>query len=270
MRSKKGELVPKSPASSKKSKTSRAALSAVGGAIPFAGGLLSAAAGYWSENEQGEMNDFLLQWVEMLKEELAEKEKTIVEIMARLDMQDEKIRSRIKSTEYQSLIKKTFREWAASESEKKRLLTRNILANAATSSATTDDVVRMFLDWLKNYSDMHFEVISAIYNNDGITRGEIWRSIGRDAVREDSADADLFKLLVRDLSTGGVIRQHRETDYHGNYLKKQASRNGRQYSSGTMKSAFSEEEGYVLTALGSQFVHYAMNELALRIEYRQS
>ena len=34
-----------------------------------------------------------------------------------------------------------------------------------------------------------------------------------------------------------------------------------------MKSAFDEEDLYELTELGQQFVHYAMTDLPLRIEY---
>ncbi|UQY80227.1 hypothetical protein HAV_00417 [Candidatus Hepatincola sp. Av] len=40
----------------------------------------------------------------------------------------------------------------------------------------------------------------------------IWQNLGKKEVREDSADADLFKLIIRDLSTGGIIRQYRPTD----------------------------------------------------------
>jgi hypothetical protein len=82
----------------------------------------------------------------------------------------------------------------------------------ASSAVSSDDVVRMFIDWISQYSELHFQVIGAIYNSGGITRGAIWRKIGKGRVREDSADADLYKLLFRDLSTGGVIRQNRETD----------------------------------------------------------
>lgn len=261
----KDQLIPKQPAANRKGKSGRMALSIAGGAIPFAGGLFSAAASYWSETEQGKVNDFLLYWVEMLKEELAEKEKTIIEVMARLDMHDEKIQVRIKSSEYQSLVKKIFRDWSASDSENKRIYIRNILANAASAEVSSDDVVRMFLEWLKLYSEMHFEVIGAIYNSDGITRGGIWGKIGRGSVREDSADADLFKLLIRDLSTGGVIRQHRETDNQGNFLKSSTRGRTKPTANNVVKSAFSHAEGYELTALGTQFVHYAMNELAVRI-----
>ena len=85
---------------------------------------------------------------------------------------------------------------------------RNILSNAAASQLSSDDVVRMYIDWINDYSEMHFQVIGAIYNSGGIIRGAIWKKIGKGPVREDSADADLYKLLFRDLSTGGVIRQH--------------------------------------------------------------
>jgi hypothetical protein len=34
-----------------------------------------------------------------------------------------------------------------------------------------------------------------------------------------------------------------------------------------MKSAFDDEDGYELTQLGQQFVHYAMTDLPLKIAY---
>lgn len=115
---------------------------------------------------------------------------------------------------------------------------------------------------------MHFQVIGTIYNNNGITRGEIWRRMGKGKVREDSADADLYKLLFRDLSTGGIIRQHRDIDYHGNFAPKKSGRRTTGSSSKPPVSAFDEAEGYDLTELGSQFVHYAMSDLPLRIEFK--
>ncbi len=202
----------------------------------------------------------------MLEDEVAEKAQTVVEIMARLDMQDQKIADRVSSGEFQSLMRKAFREWSAAESEQKRQLVRNILANAAATTLVSDDVVRMFLEWLKNYSELHFTVIAAIYNSAGITRGGIWRKIGRARVREDSAEADLFKLLIRDLSTGSIIRQHRPTDGYGNFLaKRPQKRTPGAPASTTLKSAFDDEEPYELTELGNQFVHYAMTDLPLRI-----
>ena len=79
------------PAGGKGAKISRGALQVIGGAIPFAGGVLSAIAGAWSEQEQERVNRFFEHWVQMLQDELKEKAETIVDIMARLDLQDEKI-----------------------------------------------------------------------------------------------------------------------------------------------------------------------------------
>jgi len=248
----------------------RGALQTVGGAIPVAGGLVSAVAGAWSEREQKRVNNFIEHWIRMLEDELKEKERTLLDIMQRLDLQDEKIAERVESKEFQSLMRKTFRDWAAVESEQKRKYIRNVLSNAATSTVNSDDVIRLFIDWISKYSEMHLQVVAAIYNNAGITRGEIWRKIGKGQVREDSADADLFKLLIRDISTGGVIRQHRNKDGDGNFLAKTPITRNRQ-SRGevrTMKSAFDEEEEYELTELGQQFVHYAMTEISIKIEFK--
>ena len=261
------EEAPKIPKGNKSAKIARGALQAVGGAVPFAGGILSAIAGAWSEGEQEKINRFFEHWVRMLQDELKEKESTIIEIMARLDLQDEEISKRVESKEYQSLVKKTFREWSGAESEEKRVYIRNILSNAAATRVSSDDVVRMYIDWINQYSEMHFQVIGAIYNSEGITRGEIWRKIGKEPVREDSADADLYKLLIRDLSTGGIIRQHREVDYYGNFIPKKSQRRPKGSGPKPPVSAFDETEGYELTSLGQQFVHYAMSDLPLRIEF---
>ena len=255
------------PEEGKAGRAARGALQAASGAVPFVGGILSAIAGAWSEKEQAKVNQFFDQWVRMLEEEIREKEATVLEIMARLNLQDEKIAARVESPEFQSLVKKTFRDWAGAESEDKRILIRNLLSNAAASTVSSDDVVRMFVDWIGQYSELHFKVIGAIYNTNGISRGAVWRKIGKGPVREDSADADLYKLLFRDLSTGGVIRQHRETDYHGNFIAKPAAKRVASGGSRTFVSAFDEEESYELTGLGQQFVHYAMTELTSRIAY---
>jgi hypothetical protein len=259
------------PDEGSKGKLGRGALQVASGAVPFVGGIFSAIAGAWSEREQAKVNRFFEQWVRMLQDELREKEATVIEMMSRVDLQDEKIAARVESKEFQSLVKKTFRDWAGVESEQKRILIRNILANAAASNLSSDDVVRMFIDWIGSYSELHFQVIGAIYNSAGITRGAIWRKVGKGRVREDSADADLYKLLFRDLSTGGVIRQHREKDYYGNFIAKQPSKRS---SSGaaqkTLASAFDEEDQYELTELGQQFVHYAMTDLPQRIAYKYS
>lgn len=256
------------PEEKKVAKYTRGAMQAIGGAIPFAGGVFSAIAGAWSEGEQEKVNRFFGHWARMLQDELKEKEETIIEIMARLDLQNEEIAKRIESKEYQSLLKKTFREWAGVESEEKRVFIRNILSNAAATTVSSDDVVRMYIDWISQYSEMHFQVIAAIYNSNGITRGAIWQKIGKGQVQENSADADLYKLLIRDLSTGSIIRQHRKVDRFGNFIAKPTKRRPKGSGPKPPVSAFDNKEGYELTGLGQQFVHYAMSELPLKIEFQ--
>ncbi|QOG21733.1 hypothetical protein [Bradyrhizobium sp. SEMIA] len=233
---------------------------------------MSAGASAWSEGEQARINDFLKHLADMLAAEMKEKTQTILELTTRIDMQDEKTAERIRSAEYQSLLRKAFRDWAGTESEAKRVLVRNLLSNAAGASLASDDVVKLFLQWIKDYSELHIAVVGAIYNDAGITRGGIWQKLGREPVREDSSDADLFRLIFRDLSTGGLVRQHRETDHMGNFLAK-PTRKGPALPRGAqrvMKSAFDDGEAYELTALGEQFVHYAMTDVPPKIEFQQA
>lgn len=256
---------PKEPKGTPGGPLIRGALNTFGGLIPIVGSVLSAAASAWSEQEQAKFNEFLKQWISMLQDEMKEKAQTVLEIMGRLDLHDQQIGERIKSDEYQSLLRKGFREWSAAESESKRVLVRNILANAASTRIVSDDVVRFFLDNLKQYSELHFAVIGKVYNNNGITRGALWRALGKQQVRENSAEADLFKLLMRDLSAGGLVRQHRETDYAGNFIKRPPRKGGG--SSNVMKSAFDDDEAYELTQLGAQFIHYAMTDLPPKLDF---
>lgn len=252
-----------------KNKNIRAGMNAIAGAIPFFGGLISAAAGVWSENEQEKFNIFVKNWLMMLEEEMKEKAKTMEEVLARLDMKDEKINERISSKSYQSILKKTFRNWSNIDTDEKRVMIRNILSNSATTELTSDDVVKMFIDWIDKLSELHIKTISAIYNSNGITRGEIWKKMGKEPVREDSADADLFKLIIRELNLGGIIRQHREVDMYGNFIKKTSSRKN-SITSNTYTSAFDNDECYELTSLGNQFVHYAMTDIPQKLEYKST
>jgi hypothetical protein len=125
-------------------------------------------------------------------------------------------------------------------------------------------VIRLFLDWVNSYHESHFAVIRQIYTNRAITRHEIWEAVYGEFPREDSAEADLFKMLIRDLSTGGVIRQARETNEMGEFLRRRNS-SGRRAAPRVMESAFEDSKPYVLTSLGEQFVHYTMNEVVKRI-----
>jgi hypothetical protein len=236
------------------------------GAIPGIGGAIAGIAATWSEEEQAQYNRIFSAWLKLQEDEIREIGLTIFEVMARLDQTDEEIRKRIESPEYLQLVKKCFRDWSAAESEEKRRLIRNLLSNAAATRICSDDVVKMFITWIDIYSEPHFAVIRQVFKNaGGITRQEIWGAIHGEAVREDSADADLFKLLIHDLSTGHVIRQHRQVDYYGNFVKAQPKKRQPGTVSQIMASAFDDDKQYELTGLGKQFVSYTMNEIIPRI-----
>jgi hypothetical protein len=243
-------------------KAARFALACLG-AIPGIGGAISGVAATWSEQEQAEFNKIFSAWIRLQEDEIREIGITIFEILTRIDYNDAEIRKRIESAEYLALIKKCFRDWSAAESEEKRKLIRNLLCAAATTTICSDDIVRMFISWIDIYSENHFAVIRAIYKHPGSTRMEIWGVIYQKAVREDSAEADLFKLLIHDLSTGHIIRQFRQTDYYGNFLKNAPKKRGT--VGNLMGSAFDDDKEYVLTELGKQFVYYAINDVVIRI-----
>src|ERR1700726_834588 len=135
------------------------------------------------------------------------------------------IDERIQSEGYLQLVRRAFRVWDEASTEEKRRYVGNVVANAAGTRLCSDDVIRLFLDWLNTYHESHFAVIRGIYNKQGVSRFEIWDEIYGQLPREDSAEADLFRFLIRDLSTGGVIRQERETNRAGQFLRKRRPEN---------------------------------------------
>ncbi len=232
--------------------------------IPWVGGVIAAGATYLSEKEQGKINELNQSWLEEHQKKIEDLGNTILEIITRIEEFGEEVHIRFESDEYQDIVKKGFRAWDSADTEFKRDVIRKLLANASATQICSDDVVRLFIDWINNYHEAHFYVIKEIYQNPMITRGEIWNNVRGVDLRENSPEADLYKLLIRDLSTGGVIRQYREVDYDGNFIKN--SSRGRKSSSNTLTSAFDNVKPYELTELGMQFVHYTMNEVVPRVE----
>jgi hypothetical protein len=238
-------------------------MGAVLGTIPWVGGFLSAGLAFKSGEGQAKANQLYEQWFEEHQKKMQDLFTTVATILKRLDEFPEEINKRLESEEYLNIVRKSFRIWDASDTYEKKEIIRRLVTNAGAYSMVDDDLVRLFLDWINTYHEIHFAVMRAIYQSKGITRHGIWHQLNGKSVREDSMEADVFKLLIRDLSTGGVIRQHRETDYYGNYFKKAPAKKGS--GGNTMKSAFDDSELYELTELGRQFVHYTMNDLASRV-----
>ena len=234
------------------------------GSVPWVGGFLSAMNDLKSDESQIKSNQLYQQWLEEHKTKMQALAETLLRVMKRLDEIKEEINERLESEEFMQIVRKSFRSWDKSDTQEKRELIRKLLTNSGAYSTVPDDLIRLFLDWIDLYHEIHFAVIKVIYNNPGVTRYEIWQELNGKSVREDSLEADLFKLLIRDLSTGSVIRQHRQTDYYGNFIKKPTKKPTT--PSKTMKSAFDDGEGYELTELGQQFVSYTMNEIVPKIE----
>jgi len=239
-------------------------MGAVLGSIPWVGGFLSASLAFKSNEEQFKNNQLYEQWFTEHERKMKELFSTLSIILKRLDEFPEEINERLESEEYLNIIRKAFRIWDNSDTEEKKDTIRKLITNAGAYNLVDDDLIRLFLNWISYYHEVHFAVIRAVYQNEGITRYEMWKQLNGKEVREDSMEADVFKLLIRDLSTGGVIRQHREKDYAGNYIKKARVKKS-PYASNTLKSAFNDGEEYELTELGKQFVHYTMNDLVSRI-----
>ncbi len=239
------------------------------GSIPWVGSYLSilgAVAGLSAEFDQDKVNGLLKLWIEEHKPKLEELGRTLDEIFSRLNNFGEEVQQRIESPEYLALVRKAFRSWDEADTEDKRQMLKKLIMNAGATALCTDDLVRLFIKWIDEYHEAHFSVIKEIYKSSGITRGQIWDRSHTQRPREDAAEADLFRYLIRDLSTGGVIRQNRETTYDGQFVKQKPSHHVKGTVSSVMESAFEDTKPYVLTELGKEFVHYVLNEVVPRVE----
>lgn len=217
-----------------------------------------------SEEEDIEFNRLLSVWLKLQEDEVGEIGRTLIEVLQKLEVDTKKVRERIESPEYLKLVRKSFRNWSAAESEEKRVLVRNLLVNAVSRATSPSFILLMFIDWLDKYSDEHFKLIREVYKAlpDGLTRKEMWRRLhlNKEVPPEDSAEADMFKMLVLDLSTGYVIRQPREKDFYGNFVRARSTPAIAAPVEARI-SAFDDTKKYVLTELGRQFVYYTIEEV---------
>ncbi len=238
-------------------------MAAIGG-IPWVGGFLAAAASIPGDEAAARADDLRTKWLEEHERKLQDLRETLDQIDERFDNLGPLIEERIQSPEYLALVRQSFRTWDRAETEQKRKYVANLLANAAGTRICSDDVIRLFISWLDSYHEAHFAVIREIYQNPGSTRFDIWSELYGNLPREDSAEADLYKLLFRDLSAGSVLRQARDVNEYGQFLRKRPARR-RGPAPTTMESAFEDTKHYVLTELGNQFVHYTMSEVVPRV-----
>ncbi len=237
------------------------------GSIPWVGGAIAASAALHAEKEQGKVNQMFASWMDEHETKIKLLSITINKIADRLNAlppeMHEDISLRLNDDKYLALVRRSFRTWDASDTDEKRDYIRRCITNAAATKLCSDDVIRLFIDWVNKYDEMHFKVIRALYHNRGATRAFIWDEIHGEEVTDDSAEADLYKLLIFDLNTGRVLRQIRDKNQHGQFLSKR--RQGRGTGQTVLESAFENTKPYELTELGSQFVHYVMDEVSPQI-----
>lgn len=233
--------------------------------LPWVGGVIGAAASLRAEQDRESVNELHRLWIEEHKEKVAELGATLGDIFGRLENFGDEVQERIESPEYLALVKRTFRAWDQADTEEKKQMLKKLITNAGAIKLCPDDLIRLFVSWIEQYHEAHFLVIKQIYKSPGATRGEIWDRIHGQRVREDSREADLYRYLIRELSTGGVIRQERETDYEGRFLKKDTKGQAQRTPSRVMESAFEDTKPYVLTELGKQFVHYVMEDVVAQL-----
>ena len=231
--------------------------------IPWVGILVTAVKDIKADDDADRQNYLLKLWVEQHQRKLMELGQMFQEVQSRFENFGNEIDARIGSDAYFALVRKAFRVWDQSDTEEKRRMVGNIVINAGSTRACADDVIRLFIDWTELYNEVHFAVVREIFHNPGSSRFEIWSSIYGELPREDSEEADLFKFIIRDLSTGGVIRQERGVNSLGQFVRKKPIR--KRGTPTTLESAFEDSKPYVLTHLGRSFVHYTMNEAVTRL-----
>jgi hypothetical protein len=194
-------------------------------------------------------------WLKLQENEIQEIGQALREVLSRVRDTHKKVKSRIESPEYVNLVKKAFRDWGGQGKVERQLLT-NLLINGAILKLSPDYALEIFTDWIDKYSEEHFAVIELISRTPGITRKDIFLSLHPKIPQEDSAEADMFKLLMQDLTMGHIVRQQREKDYFGNFVKQTSTRRA---LGPVINTAFDDQKFYVLTELGKQFVRYTEN-----------
>src|SRR5262249_43620776 len=170
------------------------------GSIPWVGGFISAAVSYKTEEGAIRTDSLQTQWLEEHARKISQLMAALESIVQRFENLGAEIDDRIQRDEYLVLVRRAFRTWDQADTDEKRRYVGNLVSNAAGTRLCSDDVVRLFIDWLDLYHEAHFAVIKTIFKAPGSSRFDIWDEIHGELPREDSAEADLFRLLIRDLS----------------------------------------------------------------------
>src|ERR1700733_6797511 len=144
-------------------------------AIPWVGGVF--AAGLAIKIREGDVarDSLVEEWLREHQEKLLLLRQTLEEVVGRLDSLGDEIDERIQSPEYLGLLRKAFREWDKADTDEKRQLVVKLITNAGGTRLVSDDILRLFLDWIDRYHEVHFAVIRIVYEqrSDPPTRYDI-------------------------------------------------------------------------------------------------
>ena len=94
---------------------------------------------------------------------------TLHDVTQRFETLGDQIDERIQSEEYLALVRRAFRAWDRADTGEKRRYVVNLISYAAGTRLCSDDVLRLFIDWLDLYHEAHFAAIRETYRNPGTT-----------------------------------------------------------------------------------------------------
>tara|TARA_R110002096_G_scaffold427166_1_gene637672 strand:- start:208 stop:1194 length:987 start_codon:yes stop_codon:yes gene_type:complete len=223
-----------------------------------------------AEAAQGKVNKVFQATLNEHKGKLDELQAGLTEMGRRIDSFGPDAQARIQDESYLEVVRKGFRVWDRCSTKDKRDRVFALLTNAASTSVVEDDIVRLFLDWIDRYHDAHFGIIREVSKSRGLTRLDIWRQMGGadQLPKENSSEADLFRMLIDDLSRGRVIRQEREYNaHHDRFVKPPPKKRAPKGQADPFyESTWEGTKPYELSELGKDFVHYVLQEAVTRLD----
>jgi hypothetical protein len=132
-------------------------MAAVSG-IPWVGGVIAAGAAYVSGQSGAKREDLLREWLQEHYARLRLLQATLQQMAVRLEGFGEEVEKRILSEEYLQLVRRTFNQWDNADTNEKRRILVQLITNAAGTRICSDDIIRLFLDWIDTYHEAHFAV----------------------------------------------------------------------------------------------------------------
>jgi hypothetical protein len=113
--------------------------------------VISAAATYKAGESDIKRDDLLRDWLLEHHEKLQSLRATLAKMVGRLESFGQEVEDRITSQDYLGLVRKTLRQWDQADTDEKRGLLVQLITNAGGTRVCSDDILRLFLDWVDVY-----------------------------------------------------------------------------------------------------------------------